>query len=87
MVTITIRGVPGDIHSVLIDRAAQQGISLQTYVLRELIEMAERPDLETWLTAVNKSIEQEDYPDGLSPTECVKISFDGLKKILADMGK
>jgi sugar phosphate isomerase/epimerase len=33
------------------------------------------------------SIEQEDYPDGLTPTECVKISFDGLKKILADMGK
>lgn len=33
------------------------------------------------------SIEQEDYPDGISPTECVKISFEGLKKILADMGK
>lgn len=33
------------------------------------------------------SIEQEDYPDGLSPTECVKISFEGLKKILAEMGK
>lgn len=61
MVTITIRDVPGDIHAVLIDRAAQQGLSLQTYVLRELIEMAERPDLETWLDAVNKSIERHDY--------------------------
>jgi sugar phosphate isomerase/epimerase len=33
------------------------------------------------------SIEQEDYVDGKSPMECVKISFDGLKKILAEMGR
>lgn len=32
-------------------------------------------------------VEQEDYPKGMSPMECVKVSFDGLKTILADMGR
>ena len=33
------------------------------------------------------SIEQEDYPEGMTPMECTKVSFEGLKKILKDMGK
>lgn len=33
-----------------------------------------------WLT-----IEQEAYPDGMSPMECVALSLAGLKKILASM--
>jgi sugar phosphate isomerase/epimerase len=33
------------------------------------------------------SIEQEDYPDGMSPADCTKRSLDGLKKILSGMGK
>lgn len=33
------------------------------------------------------SIEQEDYPDGKSSIDCVKISLDGLKGILKGMGK
>jgi sugar phosphate isomerase/epimerase len=32
------------------------------------------------------SIEQEVYPDGKSSMECVKISLEGFKKILADAG-
>jgi len=32
-------------------------------------------------------IEQEDYPDGKTPLECVKISLDGIKKILKGMKK
>lgn len=32
-------------------------------------------------------VEQEDYPDGLSPMECTRISFEGLTKILKEMGK
>ncbi len=31
------------------------------------------------------TIEQEDYPDGLSPLDCVRTSLTGLKKILAEM--
>lgn len=33
------------------------------------------------------SIEQEDYPEGKSSMECTKISLDGLKAILKEMGK
>lgn len=32
-------------------------------------------------------VEQEDYPDRRSPLECTKRSFEGLKKLLADMGR
>ena len=32
-------------------------------------------------------VEQEDYPKGMTPIECVKTSMDGLKTILADMGR
>jgi sugar phosphate isomerase/epimerase len=32
-------------------------------------------------------IEQEDYPDGKTSMECTKISLDGLKGILKEMGK
>jgi sugar phosphate isomerase/epimerase len=32
-------------------------------------------------------IEQEDYPDGKSSMECTKISLDGLRGILKEMGK
>jgi sugar phosphate isomerase/epimerase len=32
-------------------------------------------------------IEQENYPDKLSSMECTKISLDGFKKILKEMGK
>ena len=32
------------------------------------------------------SVEQEDYPDGLSPLECVERSYKGLKKIMKEMG-
>jgi sugar phosphate isomerase/epimerase len=35
-----------------------------------------------WLT-----LEQEEYPDGKSSLECTKISFDGLKAVLKDLGK
>lgn len=32
-------------------------------------------------------IEQEDYPDGMAPMDAVKTSFEGLKKVLASMGR
>jgi sugar phosphate isomerase/epimerase len=32
------------------------------------------------------SVEQEDYPDGLTPLECVERSYKNLKKILTEMG-
>ena len=35
-----------------------------------------------WLT-----LEQEEYPDGKSSLECTKISIDGLKNVLKELGK
>jgi sugar phosphate isomerase/epimerase len=32
-------------------------------------------------------LEQEDYPNGRPPMDCVKMSFEGTKKVLAEMGK
>jgi sugar phosphate isomerase/epimerase len=33
------------------------------------------------------SVEQEEYPDGKTSMECVKLSLDGWKKILAEAGR
>lgn len=41
MPTITIRNVPTDVHSTLVARAALKGISLQTYLLGELVGLCE----------------------------------------------
>ena len=32
------------------------------------------------------TVEQEDYPEGLTPMECIERSLKGLKKILKEMG-
>ncbi len=39
---IQIRDVPDDLHSVLADAAAAQGLSLNRYMLRAMGEMAKR---------------------------------------------
>ena len=41
--TLQVRDVPGDLHRVLKERAAQSGRSLSEYVLEELREHARRP--------------------------------------------
>jgi plasmid stability protein len=43
---IQIRNVPDDIHRTLKARAAKAGMSLSEYLLRDLVEIAERPTLE-----------------------------------------
>jgi len=35
-----------------------------------------------WLT-----VEQEEYPDGKTSLECTKISLDGLKAVIKDLGQ
>lgn len=49
---ITIRDVPDGTTAELAARAARSGRSLQEYLRHRLIELAERPDLETWLSEV-----------------------------------
>lgn len=41
--TVQIREVPDDVHATLRARAAAAGTSLSDYLLRELIEVSERP--------------------------------------------
>lgn len=41
--TIQIRNVPDDVHRELRARAAEAGLSLSAYLLREVEELAKRP--------------------------------------------
>ncbi len=52
MPAITIRDVPDETRSELAARAARSGRSLQEYLRRELIQMAERPDHHTVMERV-----------------------------------
>ncbi len=46
---IQIRHVPDEVHRTLKARAAQEGMSLSDYLLRELQRIAEKPTLEEWI--------------------------------------
>jgi plasmid stability protein len=46
MATIQLRNVPKALHQRLKSRAAQAGMSLSDYLLREIREVAERPTIE-----------------------------------------
>jgi len=46
---IQIKNVPGPMHRTLKARAAQAGMSLSDYLLREISAVAERPTLEDLL--------------------------------------
>jgi plasmid stability protein len=43
--TLQVRDLPDDVHARLRSRAAAAGTSLSEYVLRELIELAGRPEV------------------------------------------
>lgn len=53
-VSITIRNVPDETRNELAARAARSGRSLQEYLRTQLIEMAEKPDMATWLAQVRE---------------------------------
>ncbi len=48
MSTIQIRNVPEDLHRQLKVRAAESGQSLSDYLLREVLEHAQKPTLAEW---------------------------------------
>lgn len=50
--SITIRDVPDTTSAELSARAALSGRSLQEYLRGRLIDMAERPDAESWVARV-----------------------------------
>jgi plasmid stability protein len=53
--TIQIRGVPDQLHRTLKARAAREGMSLSSYIKRELHQIAQRPTMREWLERVSKN--------------------------------
>lgn len=49
-----VRGVPDDVHRVLVARAAAKGMSLRRYVIELLSEHASKPTMSEWLAEVAK---------------------------------
>ncbi|MBW3537467.1 MAG: hypothetical protein KY395_06840 [Actinobacteria bacterium] len=52
MASITVRDVPDETRDELAGRAARAGRSLQEYLRRELIELAERPDTDALVARI-----------------------------------
>ncbi len=52
MAAVTIRDVPDEVRDELAARAARSGRSLQEYLRRELIALADKPDVRTVLELV-----------------------------------
>lgn len=53
-VSITVRNVPDETRNELAARAARSGRSLQEYLRAQLIQLAGKPDIETWLARVEE---------------------------------
>jgi plasmid stability protein len=54
MSMIQIRNVPDELHRELKVRAAQNGMTLSDYLLRELRTFAGRPTMQEWLAKTEK---------------------------------
>ncbi len=53
-VQITIREVPEEVRNVLAARAALKRQSMQEYLRGELVRIAARPTLDTWIEEVRR---------------------------------
>ncbi len=51
---IQIRNVPEDVHRTLKARAAKAGMSLSEYLLRDVVDLAQRPTLEELTDRIRK---------------------------------
>lgn len=75
--SITIRNVPDKTRNELAARAARSGRSLQEYLRRELIVMADKPDVETWLARVEQRVQASQTH--LSSEEILSYIHDGRR--------
>ena len=66
-ISITIRNVPNRTRDELAARAARSGRSLQEYLRRELIALADKPDMESLLDRIAQH--KEVYQTNLSPED------------------
>jgi hypothetical protein len=53
--TIRVRGVPDQLNRKLKARSAREGMSLSSYVRRELQDITQRPTMREWLERVSKN--------------------------------
>lgn len=66
---IQIRNVPDDLHRTLKVRAAEAGMSLSGYLLREIRDVAGKPTLHEWLDRMSRKPPVE---LGESPAETIR---------------
>ena len=52
---ITVRNVPDEVTTALAARAARSGHSMQEYLRRELIRLAEQPDIDAVVAEVRRA--------------------------------
>jgi len=71
---IQIRNVPDQIHRRLKARAAEEGLSLSDYLLREVRGLAERPSLEELLNRLGR---RSPVRTRMSPTQALRKERDG----------
>lgn len=53
--TIQVRNVPDRLHGTLKARAAREGMSLSSFIKRELERIAERPTMRKWLEMTRRA--------------------------------
>jgi antitoxin FitA len=70
MASILIRDVPDEVRAELAARAARKGQSMQEFLKATLVEMVEKPDIETWVAQVRRHRE-EAGDSGVSAEEIV----------------
>lgn len=75
--SITIRNVPDRTRDELAARAARSGRSLQEYLRRELIDLADKPDIESWLAQVERRVRVSQT--NLSSEEILSYIYDGRR--------
>ena len=61
-VMIQIRNVPDEVHRKLKAKAAEEGVSLSAYLLRDAIRAAERPSLKAWLSRKRRPLSLKESP-------------------------
>jgi plasmid stability protein len=71
---IQIRNVPDLIHRKLKVRAAEEGLSLSDYLLREVRGLAERPSVEELLNRLSR---RSPVRTRMSPTQALRKEREG----------
>ena len=66
-INITIRGIPQEVRDRLASQAALQGQSMQEYLRLELVRLAERQSVASWVNAVAER--KATYQTRVSPAE------------------